>query len=1378
MSKTDSKFETDSKFKTNLSDISSNTKSSNTSDYDVDFKNDEIDEIYNSLNKKDRKDLFEIDIDGTFKAKFNTIKMKQILQDLNSAEIKDLYNNYLTPQQKIFVDSVDLPSRIEKIRGLGGNNKWKKEQGYLQPVSEEKPKYLTPQSPELSADVNPNLDVEEVVFKPTSPDMPPPAELLEKDIDLEEAEEAEAVENKTRTSAQNLFSNIVNTYYEGRPYDYDVNKSLELEVRFGTRGIRRLTKNDYDNVIKTLKSFGFNSMNPNGEYSLRIQNEFLNNMSGKFEVSNVRTEIYGLEQIKIFCNSNNIKELIKSHGNSVKFTKKSAMFNLNNINNTKTKIAPVNFDDFNFRVSLQSEENMSANKGTGAYIVNTWRSNKKTFRYLNRVTFTHESYPINVDISIVKSTDFQGNRPATYYTTDEANVFNRPESYEIELEVNNRAVGPGSAFKNSNIILESLRKVIKYVLSGLQHTNFPISYPEQKKVIGEYMKLVLKDNYDANKFVYPSNFIGPNSYTLQRINIVPVNENSTAPNIRNNYTVTDKADGDRHLMYINNEGKIYLINTIMNVIFTGAKTLVKELFNSLLDGELIYHDKAGKFINLYAAFDIYYLNEKDVRSFTFMLSKTDNDMEKSRYALLNRLIQNLDITSILEPKEKLVEKPIEKKSGFKSFSDKIKKNFVNSPIRISCKRFYPENPETDNIFSACDKIITKHKNGLFEYETDGLIFTPAFMGVGADKVGVAGPLSKITWDYSFKWKPPQYNTIDFLVTTMKTPTGGDVTKNIFEDGTSANSVVQISQYKIIELRCTFIEKKHGFINPCQDIIDDKLPEYTNQEDKSSNDAKPMIFYPTNPYDPDAGICNIMLRKDNNNTLQMFTEEDEVFDDNTIVEFSYNFDREKGWNWVPLRVRYDKTAEMLQGIKNFGNAYHVANSNWQSIHNPISEDMICSGANIPETSIDEDIYYNKPSGEMKTESLKNFHNLYVKKMLIKSVSKKDNTLIDYACGKAGDLSKWIAAKLSFVFGIDISKDNLENRLDGACARYLKARKQNKHMPYALFVNGNSAFNIKNGSAMRDDKAVQITKAIFGKGTEKSELIGKGIARQYGVGAEGFDISSCQFALHYFFKNPETLQGFLKNLAECTKLGGYFIGTAYDGKLIYKLLAKKAQGESSQIYEDDKKIWEIIKEYNFDKFEDNSSSLGYRIDVFQESINQLLTEYLVNFDYFDRVMENYGFKIIDREEAQEMGLPEGSGLFSELYMNMMEEIKVNKFKANDYGTAPNMSVFEKKISFLNRYFVYKKFRTVNADKVELELSDYNDEDREVEVVKVVTGDKEEVKPKIKKLNKKLLLVPATEAIEEQSAFKLAEKVKTKGKKVETKPKKKLIIEDDDK
>ena len=43
-------------------------------------------------------------------------------------------------------------------------------------------------------------------------------------------------------------------------------------------------------------------------------------------------------------------------------------------------------------------------------------------------------------------------------------------------------------------------------------------------------------------------------------------------------------------------------------------------------------------------------------------------------------------------------------------------------------------------------------------------------------------------------------------------------------------------------------------------------------------------------------------------------------------------------WKPLRVRYDKTSEYRTTGSNFGNAYHVANNNWQSIHNPITQDI--------------------------------------------------------------------------------------------------------------------------------------------------------------------------------------------------------------------------------------------------------------------------------------------------------------------------------------------------------------------------------------------------------------------------------------------------------
>ena len=105
-------------------------------------------------------------------------------------------------------------------------------------------------------------------------------------------------------------------------------------------------------------------------------------------------------------------------------------------------------------------------------------------------------------------------------------------------------------------------------------------------------------------------------------------------------------------------------------------------------------------------------------------------------------------------------------------------------------------------------------------------------------------------------------------------------------------------------------------------------------------------------------------------------------------------------------------------------------------------------------------------------------------------------------------------------------------------------------------------------------------------------------------------------------------------------------------------------------------------------------------------------------------------------------------------MTNEISKNKFKANDYENAPNMKHFEKKISFLNKYFVFKKInKHVNAEQVQLELGEYNEIDvviNKKDTYVAVNTAKEELKQpeyyvKVKKLNKKLLLIPGTEALE---------------------------------
>jgi hypothetical protein len=430
---------------------------------------------------------------------------------------------------------------------------------------------------------------------------------------------------------------------------------------------------------------------------------------------------------------------------------------------------------------------------------------------------------------------------------------------------------------------------------------------------------------------------------------------------------------------------------------------------------------------------------------------------------------------------------------------------------------------------------------------------------------------------------------------------------------------------------------------------------------------------------------------------MFTVQDEIFDDETIVEFSYDATRPKHWRWVAERVRYDKTAEYKRGIKNYGNAYHVANSNWYSIHNPITPEMITTGQNIPNELADDDVYYNKSSGDNKTRAMRDFHNIFVKKMLITKTAAKGNTLIDYAVGKAGDFPKWIDAKLSFVFGIDLSKDNIENRLDGACARFLNYRKKFYAMPYALFVNGNSGVNIKSGDAMFTEKGKEIVRALFNDGPKDESILGKGVYRQYGKAADGFNISSCQFALHYFFENIEKLNQFVKNVSQCTKVDGYFIGCCYDGATMFHALRSLEKGKSIGLNIDGDKIWEVTKEYSQTTYDPDISCVGYAIDVYQDSINKTIKEYLVNFTYFTELMKSYGFDLLKRDQAVKLGIPNSSGLFSELFTAMESEIQQDPKQKSRYGSAPLMTPKEKQISFYNRYFVFKKTASVDVEDV---------------------------------------------------------------------------------
>jgi hypothetical protein len=99
------------------------------------------------------------------------------------------------------------------------------------------------------------------------------------------------------------------------------------------------------------------------------------------------------------------------------------------------------------------------------------------------------------------------------------------------------------------------------------------------------------------------------------------------------------------------------------------------------------------------------------------------------------------------------------------------------------------------------------------------------------------------------------------------------------------------------------------------------------------------------------------------------------------------------------------------------------------------------------------------------------------------------------------------------------------------------------------------------------------------------------------------------------------------------------------------------------------------------------MGYGISVWQESINKHNTEYLVNFDYLQRIAENYGFVPLPTQEGIECSIIQSSASFHYLYTQLQKETFTSA-----YGQALHMTKEEKDISFLNKYFIFKKIHQV--------------------------------------------------------------------------------------
>ena len=927
------------------------------------------------------------------------------------------------------------------------------------------------------------------------------------------------------------------------------------------------------------------------------------------------------------------------------------------IKDRATADSQIDLDDYDVRIKVRRETDMAYDDAAVKKLFTSWNQQRKAFRMIRRWAFDADG--IRIDMSIVRSTqklrsgEFKWQR-----SFREQDIMMSPPTYEIEVEL---------LHKEGDTAVDAMKRLVRgigEVLRGIQKNAVLIRRTTKQKVLGAYKELTGSDL-----------FRGPALRTLRKENFVSERVPKT-PNIRDGYNVTDKADGLRCMGFVDAKGDLYLIDMGMNVYRTGLRR--PELRLSLVDGEWVTQtkDDPPKPMQQFLVFDILFATDKrDVSRFPFESGATGPvaegaaprpvpPPEDSRHFQLKAWVTTWN----------------------KETGPKLMAGTVATQLQVAAKEFFFGKAGNDSIFRAAARALA----GARPYYTDGLIFTPNAMPL-PDRPAAT------FWE-QLKWKPAADNTIDFLVVTEKQT--GSKTQDKVVAGIKAGPSGETVNYKTLRLYVgSNMENARDIILNKQELPRRDRTPYQ----KGKKEYKPVIFTPKEYPDPMAAVCRLPVQGDPDTGEEYIMTEhtEEPIQDRTIVEMAYDPSQPPGWRWKPLRVRMDKTERLQRGtLGRTLNSEGVAEDAWNSIHDPVTESMIKTGADAPTAeelakirggaAAKETIarrYFDREEpviDEALVEGMKKFHGRWIRGEILYKVGLggEGKTLMDVACGVAGDLHNWLRADVRFVLGIDYAAKNIMDSKDSAYTRYMGVAVERGGLdaiPPMVFAIADSTKPLVDGTAGDNDQEKDILRSVFGK----VKPVGSVPAFVEEVGASrlkmGADCISCMFAIHYFFETPAKLNGFLENLSQTLKVGGYFIGCCFDGQKVFDLLRDTPTGMTRSGQEGKTTLWEITKQYEAEDLPEGDAGLGLGVDVNFISIGMPHREYLVPFKLLEEKMRLIGCELLTGDELKEVGMVNSSATFD-----------VSWEMAKKRGTTFKMIDPVKQFSFMNRWFIFKRKR----------------------------------------------------------------------------------------
>jgi len=814
--------------------------------------------------------------------------------------------------------------------------------------------------------------------------------------------------------------------------------------------------------------------------------------------------------------------------------------------------------DYGIRLSLSEEHAVDSSEAQR--FREKWSNLTKQHRLIDRIRLAHPDYPHwVVDFSTVKSCYNK------VYRTADCALLTAGESYEVEIE----AVKLGDL----KDLMRELKTMSTIALTGIQNTLYPVTKTRLAKAAEDYRALAKIDPALAGSM----RFLGPNMVTMQLEHLYPtgpptateeteeeeVVADRNVASILHGYAVTDKADGVRKMLFVDDEGDVFFITSRM--VFENCNMNCPALAGSLFDGEFVDVDKEGATIDLYAVFDAYFYKREDIRMLPLLGAEG-----RSRYELVREAVRHLEA----------FHQPIVAKSYHAA----------------------------KDVHAACASCLAAVR----EYATDGIILIPVAKGVGVNLAGQPPPNRSFTWNLCLKWKPYEQTTIDFKILLAET----------------------------LDDRCVvhfgiLCRSGNSWDRPQVALL-----EQTTAQPSSIKGVRPFLT------DEDPYSHTGYIKVENGN---MVTSSGDTIYPGSIVECAYQSDQPDMWRWTPIRVRGDKDVP---------NAFETAHNNWKFLLNPVTAEMLTGKSSAPK----DDRYYTGDRTSMR--SLRLYHGFVKHQVLGFAVGKLRNqasttaiNLCDFGVGQGGDLWRWRSLNLAFVLGIDLFAHNINNKQSGACIRYLKSATRASQLR-VLFAVGDMCQDLfQTAQPTKDDLDQLILMGVFGRVQKSIVDPFPNLAAHYN---STFQLSAAMFSIHYAFKTVETLTQFVKNVAVATAVGGYFVGTTWDGHKIFNLL--KDLPKHGQLSIDEVLITKLYSTPEFTQ-DEAGVAVGYGIEVVQSTFNASI-EYLVDTAGLETLMRSHGFNLVALRH------------FDTYYKEYLED------------KHPPLSEAEQQLSFANQTFVFQK------------------------------------------------------------------------------------------